>query len=535
MNGEDVEELFVKICTNNNILVKKESIHFPERVVTGILANKTTLSSLLLLSPNLAEFRVMKAPTSFFYDLTVQEQRGWVNDLSERIDISNRSDTSVCILDTGVNNGHPLLQNFISDDDVKAVDGSYGANDHVGHGTNMAGIVVYHDLEDKLAETDIIEINHFVESVKILNRDGADNPEELYGNITQQAVSIAEIDRPHANRTICMAVTARNDAAELKGEPSTWSGAIDSMLSYAEEEVKDKERKRLMFVSSGNTNIEDIVESGDYRTAIINHPVDDPGQAWNCITVGAYTEKEEITDPLIRDEYSPLAPSGGLSPFTSTSLEWDRKWPIKPEILCEGGNLAVDANDSSSYDTIADFKLLTTSKNHLIRPFELINGTSSATAQASWIAANIKHHYPELWPETVRALIIHSASWTAAMKTFAGIMDTSNRSDYKNLLRTCGYGVPDIVKALWSASNSVNMIVEDRLQPYQKKESSITLNEMHIHEIPWPKDILLELGEVPVTMKVTLSYYIEPGPERIGWKDKYRYPLKITTSSSLLN
>lgn len=25
------------------------------------------------------------------------------------------------------------------------------------------------------------------------------------------------------------------------------------------------------------------------------------------------------------------------------------------------------------------------------------------------------------------------------------------------------------------------------------------------------------------TLHVTLSYFIEPGPEQIGWKDKYRY------------
>jgi len=46
---------------------------------------------------------------------------------------------------------------------------------------------------------------------------------------------------------------------------------------------------------------------------------------------------------------------------------------------------------------------------------------------------------------------------------------------------------------------------------------------MHIHELPWPKEILLNLGEVPVSMKVTLSYFIEPSPGEVGWKDRYRY------------
>ena len=100
-----------------------------------------------------------------------------------------------------------------------------------------------------------------------------------------------------------------------------------------------------------------------------------------------------------------------------------------------------------------------------------------------------------------------------------------NRNDYRNLLRICGYGVPSLDRAIWSAENSVNLIIEDELQPFIKNgSSSPTSNEMHIHELPWPSDLLLELGDVNVRMKVTLSYYIEPGLGEIGWKDKYRYP-----------
>ena len=50
------------------------------------------------------------------------------------------------------------------------------------------------------------------------------------------------------------------------------------------------------------------------------------------------------------------------------------------------------------------------------RPFDIISMTSSAVAQASWMAAKIWSNYPDLWPETVRALMIHSADWTKEMK-----------------------------------------------------------------------------------------------------------------------
>jgi hypothetical protein len=46
---------------------------------------------------------------------------------------------------------------------------------------------------------------------------------------------------------------------------------------------------------------------------------------------------------------------------------------------------------------------------------------------------------------------------------------------------------------------------------------------MHLHRIPWPSEVLLSLGEAPVALRITLSYFVEPGPGEVGWKDKYRY------------
>lgn len=46
---------------------------------------------------------------------------------------------------------------------------------------------------------------------------------------------------------------------------------------------------------------------------------------------------------------------------------------------------------------------------------------------------------------------------------------------------------------------------------------------MHFFELPWPKEILTDNPDMEVTMKITLSYFIEPGVGEVGWKDKYRY------------
>jgi len=465
----------------------------------------------------------MVTPTGFFDMLSEDDQREFVKDLVERVDVSSRSNTSVCLLDTGVNNGHELLGPLLSDANMHSVDSSKHAYDIANHGTRMAGIASYFTLEDKLEGSDPVLVNHFLESVKLFDNND-DNNRELYGYVTESAISLAEIQNPDTNRSICMAVTAPTNAIKNDGRPSSWSGAIDSIISGANKIEQSDIRRKLMFISAGNTLVHEIIEAGDAKTAVINHIIEDPAQAWNAITVGAYTNKFQIPEEL-NGTFQPVAEPGCFSPFTSSSLMWSAKWPVKPDIVLEGGNLSYDEN-TDFYSELSDLQLLTTSMNFASgKSFDTISMTSSATAQAAWLGANVQHHYPELWPETVRALIIHSADWTDAMKKALFENASPNRTDYRYLLRTCGYGVPDLNKAIWSASNRVNLVIEDEIQPFYKKESgSVTSKEMHIHKIPWPDDVLLNLGDEIVRMRVTLSYFIEPGPGEVGWKDKYRYP-----------
>jgi hypothetical protein len=47
--------------------------------------------------------------------------------------------------------------------------------------------------------------------------------------------------------------------------------------------------------------------------------------------------------------------------------------------------------------------------------------------------------------------------------------------------------------------------------------------DMAIHKLPWPKSVLEQMGETPVRLRVTLSYFIEPNPARRGWTTRHRY------------
>ena len=151
-------------------------------------------------------------------------------------------------------------------------------------------------------------------------------------------------------------------------------------------------------------------------------------------------------------------------------------------------------------------------------------GTSAATGQAAWIAGQIQAAYPNAWPETVRALMVHSARWTDAMLT--NRRPNKKKDGYRQLLASVGYGVPHLDRALACGRNSLVLIAQQSIQPFGKKEKGgDKTNEMHLLELPWPSETLLDLPpSARVSMRVTLSYFIEPSPQEIGWKDRYRYP-----------
>ena len=509
-NDSDVLTEFKSLLDEFNIAYKGEHITFPERIVMLIFVNYNDLVALLQCSKYIAELNKCEEPNSFFIKESLTAQYDWVDDIKNRVQPEN-SNATICLLDTGVSSAHPLLEPFIHEQDIHTVFGDGDVSDSDGHGTGMAGVALYHDLNQSLLSLDTISIPYRIESSKILRNQK--NDPELYGAITAQGILFNEIENPNKDRSICMAVTT--DATD--GLPTSWSGAIDEIVAGVNIFGADNENKRLMLISAGNVELSELRDI-KYPEVNINSYVQNPGQSWNALTVGAYNSKIHIEDTDFLDCH-PVADVGELSPYSSTSVLWDNKWPIKPEILMDGGNIVYKDNFYSNCD---DLSLLTTNYKLSENLFSTIWATSAATAQASKLSAEIYCKYPNAWPETIRALMVHSARWTDKMKQQFLSPESTKKSDIRVLLRTCGYGIPNLERAVSCKNNYVNMIIEEELQPFDYDNRVVT-NELHIHKLPWPKEVLESLGDEEVELRVTLSYYIEPSPGHIGWKDKYTY------------
>jgi len=398
-DGEELARL-VDFAGQLNLPVGERRLAFVDRIVVLVRAKSAQLATSLEVLNDVAEVRRAKETPGFFASLTTLDKADWIADLRKRTTPPAKMAPAVCVLDTGVNRGHPLLDRVIDEDDAMTVDASWGAHDdgggtgNMGHGTEMAGLAAYGDLGPALASKTPIVMRHRIESVKILPPKGK-NRQELYGAITAQAVALPEINAATRPRTFSLAVTATDQRD--RGQPTAWSAAIDAL---AAGRSFDETSQGLVYVDEPDQNPPRlfVVSAGNHDNLALAHldrsdlePVHDPAHAWNALTVGAFTDLAVISDPKLAN-WAPVSRPGDLAPWTTTSVLFQEMWPIKPDVVFEGGNAAHDGKNFS--DGIPDLSLLTTHFNPASDPFSYAYATSAATVQVARMAAIVSADYP---------------------------------------------------------------------------------------------------------------------------------------------
>jgi len=489
-------------------------LEFREHVIHLVKASPIQLANSIMLLDCISELRKPQVLNDFITasDIEYEDQKDWLDDLLARTEFhysGSEEDILVSIFDSGVNNKHPILEPILPDTHLDAWKQEWGVSDtehQSGHGTGMAGLVLFGNLTEALQSSELIQIYHGVESFKVFHPPVKTDP-QLFGLIYQDGYNSLLSARPRNRRVFCMAVT--NDGIIKSGRPSSSSTALDRLIFGNPEDDNT-----LLFVVSGG-NVE-LTNAKDFPDHNFIHSIQDPGQAYNAITVGACTFLDRTND-----QYEALAKKGEMSPFNSTSAAWETHWPNKPDLVFEGGNQAIYRLDGSliSHEQLSPVSLDKEFNRHLFCAF---NATSAAAAMVSKMVTELRMAYPEYWSETIRGLLVHSADWTDEM--LSGRNFKSNENDRRAILRSVGYGIPNIQKAMQSANNSLTLIAEEFITPYRKDGASIKYNEYHLFELPWPQEVLLnEVGEIDTRLTVTLSYFIEPNPNGKEYAKAFSY------------
>ena len=506
---------FRKLAESAGCKVGEAVARFPERSVVLMHGSARQLGKSTLTLNCVAELRRAKNTATFFDGMPVAEQREWVTDAIGRLRTPPQDDEAaprVCILDSGITQKHPLIAPLMGPDDAHTVQPAWGVGDDADHGTGLASLASYGDLTDTLASADAIEVPHRLESVKLVDQAGG-NPgsKPHHAALFADAVAQPEVVAPTRARVFISAVSAEDGREQ--GRPTAWSAMVDRLAVNYDG---PGEFPRLFVLAAGNT--EDLNTIHLYPGSLTVQGLRDPAQAWNALTVGAFTSKVDITEADAQG-LTPVAPEGGLSPYTSTSATWDSVWPLKPDLVCEGGNAGHDDLGATGVNSLQLLAAHHRPIDRLLTPF---NATSAASALCAGMAARLMADYPTLRPETIRALLVHSAEWTEAMK-IQYLPPAPNKRDHVNLIRHCGWGAPDLERARWSAGHALTLVVEDQLHPYQRGQS-VSTRDMHLHSLPWPKDVLEALPpEAELELRVTLSYFIEPNPSARGTTSKFHY------------
>jgi hypothetical protein len=108
---EGTIERFSKLAEAQGFRIASGILEFPERTVLLVYASAGQMKRSMMTLNSIAELRRAKETAEFFDSLRPQEQPEWMDELLERCRFPEIDEPvpHVCLLDTGINNGHPFI------------------------------------------------------------------------------------------------------------------------------------------------------------------------------------------------------------------------------------------------------------------------------------------------------------------------------------------------------------------------------------------------------------------------------------------
>ncbi len=130
---------FNTVAEQIGLQISRRAVRFPERTILQVRGTKRQFVQSMRLLNEVAEVRRAKETAEFFDALKPADQQAWVQDLLGRTTFAAPDAPHVCILDTGVSRGHPLLRSGLAAEDLHSIEPAWGEEDTEGHGTTNGG------------------------------------------------------------------------------------------------------------------------------------------------------------------------------------------------------------------------------------------------------------------------------------------------------------------------------------------------------------------------------------------------------------
>lgn len=408
----------------------------------------------------------------------------------------------VVVLDSGLATGHPLLAPAVGD--AQAFVTGMGSDDEHGHGTHVAGIVLYGDMEEAVRAGRLTPVLRLF-SGRILDANNASD-ERLIENQVEEAIRY--FHREYGCRVFNLSYGDRRKpylGRHVRGLAVT----LDTLA---------RELDILIIVPTGNfegTNSVPKDWTADYPHYLLQPEAAllDPAPALNALTVGSlarwdatFNAQRYQDDPAEQ----PIARRDQPSPFTRSGPSVGGA--IKPELVAYGGNWAVSTRTTNQWIVRQGLGELSTCKEFLVgRILAEDAGTSFAAPHVAHLAARILREHPQADHNLLRALLVAHARWPEPCE---GLL-----SEKAERLRVCGYGKVEDRALDRSNEQEVTLIASD----------AVPDRHHHFYEIPLPdsflegrqrtREITVALAHSPAVRTTRISYKSCEMEFRLVWAD----------------
>lgn len=410
------------------------------------------------------------------------------HDITENVQIEApaQSDPIVCVLDSGIQEGHRYLAPaIISNESVSLLPKNLSITDEVGgggHGTRVAGAVLY---PREVPVDGIYQLPCWIRNMRILDEHNC-IPEEIFPpKAIEIAVQTYNSSNPNPTKIFNHSIGNRK-SCELE-RMSEWAAQIDSQ-SYKND---------ILFIQAAG-NISKTVISAYWQWGF-PYPeyldkelcrISDPAQSLQAITVGSVSASDLETDDLIA-----LGKPMEVSSFSRSGPGiWD---VLKPEVVEYGGTHVYTKGSTPPQLTAppeACPELIRKSPEGPAFSRDVI-GTSFSAPKVTHIAAQIQKTLPESPALLYRALIAQSARWPKNINEIS-------KEKCVSTLRHIGYGIPDVERATHNNEYRITLVTPSLME--------LGDNESHIFRIPIPEELSTVGEDYDILVEITLSYAANP-------------------------
>lgn len=417
--------------------------------------------------------------------------------------LPTEDDPLVCVVDSGVVAGHPLLANWV----IEERDFETGEDTPIdlnGHGTSVAGLAVYGDISQ------CMERNEWRPKVRICSakvlRNDPETEKAVFPDEHRIEKTIEDAIRYFVTERGCR-IFNLSVGSELEiyrnGRQFPWAEKLDELA---------RELDVVIVVSAGNRSdppIPDKVHTREqFQQAVRNQLLSTDQRVCNlataalALTVGAIARSDalgphqEDRGIRLRDSFAG-SPAGAPAPFTRTGPGYTmdaKKTATKPDVVHYGGNYALQVLVGGSPRWADNYILLGEPTIRRERDGRFIGaeiGTSFACPHVSHAAAIAAASLEAALGQPPSANLIRALVGSAARVPPCG---EDWLIDEEKALRLVGYGLCSEDDLIWSKMNRVQLVAMDEMEE----------DRLHIYRVPVPEVFLSAKGKRGIT--VALAY-----------------------------